>query len=119
MRRIFLILPLIAGLALAACTFYQQTSRITAYKFGGKIFHVEDFTEEVADDDIDRTVTMWQVVDGERRFVGFYTADETPPEEDDIPAEGGHKRTILTVVQQGQNLGVVSTTKREIPGGGH
>ena len=119
MQRLRSLTAVFALMFLGACiAINTQTTTVTAYEHDGKLYHVEDIAEEKSkSDDVDRTVTMWQVVDGKRQFVGFYTAGETPPDKDEIPAESGHKRTILTVVQQGRSVGLVTESKKEVVGG--
>ena len=97
--------------ALSACI--GGTAAYTDYTFvhNGKTYVVQDFSFGPT-----QNVTLFEVVDGERKFVGFVDGDgisihslRTKP----IPEEEGHRRTIMTVMQQGEQQGEPTTRYQE------
>ena len=97
--------------ALSACP--VGIALYTDYTFlhDGKTYVVQDFSFDGT-----QNVTLYEVVDGERKHRGFVDEEDlsfndlrTKP----IPEEKGHKRTIMIVIQQGEQQGEPTTRHQE------
>ncbi len=86
-------LPLTFVLFLAACVGFISQTTSTFYQYEGKTYEVQEFKGNVGN------VTMFEIVDGERKFIGFYTLGDPKPEEE------VNRRRITNVVENGTQVG--------------
>lgn len=87
---------LIGILFLTACTtgIFTATTTTTTYTHEGKTYQVQHF-----DDGKTSNVTMFEMVNGERQFAGFYTVGETRADEE------VNRRNIRNVIDNGEEIG--------------
>ena len=96
---------------LPACVFHAFTTTYT-YEWDGRTWQIANLNSNV------HNLTLYEVVDGKPEWRGFMETGGGPYsdfETAEIPDEPGHERQILTIIQQGRQVGdPVKETQRSI-----
>lgn len=95
--RLSIALPFV--ILLASCStaaVFTARTTTTTYEYEGKTYEIQELRSK----DV-HNVTMYEIVDGERKFSGFYTVDPDGAK----PEEEGHARNISTVIREGTLVG--------------